>query len=316
MRDHQIYAKVRQLPVGPGKGEIIFGGGVKVVCIFDGGLGNQLFQYAFSYALKQHLRDSTIEAVTSLIEKRSPKRVFYLRCLGLEMPECRIDIQRYFGVLWYRAVCRRIPGLCNFPGIILDSGDWQEDLGRASAIHGNIWNYGYWQHMRVADIARDHLRSQVSNYTPTTPKAMQLSDQLMRQDTIAVHIRRSDYVSNGKASKIHQICTPNYYLAGVERLRSECPELPLLVFSDDIKWCQAELGLRGDISFVDPTIPDIDQFVLLSKCRHFLISNSTFSWWAAYLNQSDDTITIAPRYWFRGVETEETGLYQPRWYYM
>jgi hypothetical protein len=89
-----------------------------------------------------------------------------------------------------------------------------------------------------------------------------------------------------------------------------------LVFSDDIKWCQAELDLRGDVGFVDPAIPDLDQFVLLSRCRHFLISNSTFSWWAAYLNQGDDTITIAPRYWFKGVETRGTGLYQPQWIYM
>lgn len=308
--------KVVQLPVGDAKGNMTFCGGVKVVCIFDGGLGNQLFQYAFSYALKHQLRDSTLEAVTSLVEKRSPKRAFYLRCLGLEIPECRMDIQRYVGVLWYRAVCRRIPGISYFPGMILDSGDWQRDLGRASAIHGHIWLYGYWQHMRVADIARDLLRGQVSSYTPTTPEGVQLSDRLLRQATIAVHIRRSDYVSNHKASKFHQVCTPHYYLAGVEQLRRDYPKLPLLVFSDDIKWCQAELGLRGDVGFVDPAIPDLDQFVLLSRCRHFLISNSTFSWWAAFLNQSDDTITIAPRYWFRGVETRGTGLYQPRWVYM
>jgi hypothetical protein len=63
---------------------------MKVNCIFDGGLGNQLFQYAFAFVLQQQLRGSTLEAVTSLVTKRYPRRDYYLRQLGLEIPECRM----------------------------------------------------------------------------------------------------------------------------------------------------------------------------------------------------------------------------------
>lgn len=289
---------------------------MKINCIFDGGLGNQLFQYAFAFALKHQLRGSTLEAVTSLVTKRYPRRDYYLRQLGLEIPECRMDIQRWMGVFWHRSFRKRVPVISHFPGMIMESGDWQKDLERANAIPGDIWLFGYWQDIQVADMAREHLRHQVSKYTLTTPKSLELAARLSRQTTIAVHVRRGDYVSKPKAHKIHHVCTPQYYLAGVERLRRKWPKLPLLVFSDDIDWCKTELGLRGDVDFVDPAIPDVDQFVLLSRCQHFVVSNSTFSWWAAYLGVHDDNTIVGPRYWFRGVETSRTGLFLPRWHYI
>lgn len=289
---------------------------MKVNCIFDGGLGNQLFQYAFAFALKHQLRGSTIEAVTSLVTKRYPRRDYFLKQLGLEIPECRMDIQKHAGVLLYRAVGKRIPVLGNFSGMVVDSGDWRKDIECAGVIRGDIWLYGYWQDKQVADMARDHLRRQISNYTPTTPESLELAARLSRQTTIAVHVRRGDYVSEPKTHKIHNVCSPQYYLAGVERLRRKWPKLPLLVFSDDIDWCKKELGLRGNVDFVDPAIPDVDQFVILSRCRHLVISNSTFSWWAAYLGVHDDNTIVAPRYWFRGVETSRTGLFLPRWQYI
>jgi len=289
---------------------------MKVNCIFDGGLGNQLFQYAFAFALNHQRRGSTLEAVTSLVTKRYPRRDYYLRQLGLEIPECRMDIQRWMGVIWHRSFRKWVPVISHFPGMIVESGDWQKDLERANAIPGDIWLYGYWQDIQVADMARDHLRHLVSKYTPMTPESLELAARLSRQATIAVHVRRGDYVSEPKAHKVHHVCTPQYYLAGVERLRRKWPKLPLLVFSDDIDWCKTELGLRGDVDFVDPGIPDVDQFVLLSRCKHFVVSNSTFSWWAAYLGLHIDSTIVAPRYWFRGVETSRTGLFLPRWDYI
>ncbi len=275
-----------------------------------------LFQYAFAFALKHQNRGSTLEAVTSLVTKRYPRRDYYLRHLGLEIPECRMDIQRWMGVIWHRSLRKRIPVISHFPGMIVESGDWQKDLERANVIRGDIWLYGYWQNIQVADMARDHLRRQVSNHTPTTPDSLDLAARLSRQATIAVHVRRGDYVSEPKAHRIHNVCSPQYYLAGVERLRRKWPKLPLLVFSDDIDWCKTELGLRGDVDFVDSAIPDVDQFVLLSLCQHFVVSNSTFGWWAAYLGANNDSTIIAPRYWFRGVETSGTGLFLPRWDYI
>ena len=89
---------------------------MKVNCIFDGGLGNQLFQYAFAFALKHQLRGSTLEAVTSLVTKRYPRRDYYLRQLGLEIPECRMDIQRWMGVFWHRSFRKRIPVISTLSG--------------------------------------------------------------------------------------------------------------------------------------------------------------------------------------------------------
>ena len=289
---------------------------MKVNCIFDGGLGNQLFQYAFAFTLKHQLRGRTLEAVTSLVTNRSPRRDYYLRQLGLEIPECRMDIQRRMGVFWHRSFRKRIPVISHFPGMIMESGDLQRDLKRANTIPGDIWLYGYWQNTQVADMVRDHLRRQVSKYAPTTPESLELAARLSRQTAIAVHVRRGDYVSKPKAHKLHHVCTQQYFLDGVEHLRRKWPNLPLLVFSDDIDWCKTALGLRGDVDFVDPAIPDVDQFVLLSRCRHFLISNSTYSWWAAYLGANNDSMIVAPRYWFRGVATSRTGLFLPRWDYI
>lgn len=114
-------------------------------------------------------------------------------------------------------------------------------------------------------------------------------DNLASIDEVAVHVRRGDYV--GFAD--HHPPVDNFYL---ELAMSYFPNKDFMVFSDDLPWCR--LNVRHPRArFVD-TGDDIKDFKLMASCRHQIIANSTYSWWAAWINPNPDKIVIAPKNWF------------------
>ena len=121
-----------------------------------------------------------------------------------------------------------------------------------------------------------------------------------------MHIRRGDYITNPRANKIHNVCTKNYFYNGLEYLCSRLNSPTIFVFSDDIDWVKAEMNLPKSTIYVSELrqisgdrLRASQEIYLMSLCQHNIISNSSFSWWGAYLNQFIDKIVIAPNVWSR-----------------
>ena len=117
------------------------------------------------------------------------------------------------------------------------------------------------------------------------------------------------------ASALHLVCDAAWYQRAWSRLRSIHPSAMAVVFSDDAAWARAHLKLEGEVVYVDndPARPAWMDMAQMSQCDHFIISNSSFSWWAAYLGQKEGSHVVAPASWFKGVATQSLGICPEHW---
>jgi hypothetical protein len=133
--------------------------------------------------------------------------------------------------------------------------------------------------------------------------------EVLDPDCVAINVRRGDYLTQ---SNNHPVVTLEYIHAALKRIPNNGP---VLVVSDDIPWCRENIQLPGKVTFVNYVT--WEALWLLALCKHFVISNSTFSWWGAYLGEKPDSVVVAPSTWFGpGVHSRghfETDIYQPNW---
>jgi hypothetical protein len=133
------------------------------------------------------------------------------------------------------------------------------------------------------------------------------------KNAVSIHIRRGDYVLNTSTNKHHGVCNLDYYEAAVEYIREKIESLTFFIFSDDIAWVKENLKLDNAVFVSSPEIKDYEELILMSKCKHNIIANSSFSWWGAWLNQNPDKIVIAPRQWTTKKTADELDILPKSW---
>lgn len=134
----------------------------------------------------------------------------------------------------------------------------------------------------------------------------QFNDQIKNKfaplegNTCSIHVRRGDYIGN----VFHEVCHLEYYLEAISEIKSRTAIDKFVVFSDDIAWCR-EKFVGDEFVFIEGN-SNIEDLCLMSQCSHNIIPNSSFSWWASWLNNNPNKIVIAPDTWFgdksRGIE--------------
>ena len=133
--------------------------------------------------------------------------------------------------------------------------------------------------------------------------------------SVAIHVRRGDYVTDPVATKRHLICDAQWYEGAWDYIRAKIGGGHAFVFSDDPAWVRKTLKLDGDVTIVENSNgeePWMDM-ARMSLCNHFVISNSSYSWWAAYLSNPRDKTVVAPKYWFNGVLTADIKICPDDW---
>ena len=167
--------------------------------------------------------------------------------------------------------------------------------------------WGYFQSERYfadfAPIIKEELRAKAA---PAGPYAAQITAAAY---PVCVHLRRGDYQKPENA--ILQVCTPDYYARAVAAVRDEHPDAALFVFSDDVDWAREHLDTAGLPAVFLPRGEAVADLAFMQLCRGFVLSNSTYSWWAQYLAPAPDKQTWAPDKWY--AHTKKTALYQDGW---
>ena len=131
--------------------------------------------------------------------------------------------------------------------------------------------------------------------------------------SVSVHIRRGDYVDDLKTNIYHGVCNLDYYKRSIKYLKENFGEINIFVFSDDIAWVKENLAFEN-LQFVSrPDIKDYEELMLMSKCEHNIIANSSFSWWGAWLNENKNKIIIAPKEWFQKFNINEKHIVPKSW---
>ena len=176
----------------------------------------------------------------------------------------------------------------------------------------DILMYGYFQSEAYfadfADAVRTELRPREDGWDDTTAA---LARQIEAAPCpVCVHIRRGDYLRPENAHLL--VCGDAYYARSAAAAAARWPEATLFVFSDDIAWARANLAAAGlPAVFAAGARPAAADLALMARCRHFILSNSTFSWWAQYLSTAADKAVLAPDRWF--ANDKKSALYQPGW---
>lgn len=159
---------------------------------------------------------------------------------------------------------------------------------------------GYYQSEKYFDKYKDVIRRELKVMKEPSEQNRQMIEEITSCNAICVHIRRGDYVSNSKNAAL-VVCDEAYYQNAMKYMKKHVSNPVFYVFSDsndEIEWIKQNYQL-GDynVRYVTLNNPDYEELRLMYHCKHFIIANSTFSWWGAYLSDTKDKIVIAPNVW-------------------
>lgn len=275
------------------------------------GLGNQMFQYATGKATALRLNtDLKLDLSWFDISEKMvrAKRQFELN----NFPNIHIDLANEkkcrqigyiddFGFALLGKLRRRLHScykqLFTKKSYVTDKND------NIELLQTGLDHYldGYWQSEIYFKDFADQITSSFSFPRFQNEKNISLATELLkRDDTIAIHVRRGDYVLSPKDYKVFGgICTIEYYKQAVAVMEKLLRHPSYVVFSDEPQWAAENLNLPQTTIFVDWNNHEnsFRDMQLMTCCKHNIIANSSFSWWGAWLNQNPDKIVIAPARW-------------------
>ncbi|PRD46220.1 alpha-1,2-fucosyltransferase [Sphingobacterium haloxyli] len=263
---------------------------------FLGGLGNQMFQYAFYLTLQNKFKK--VKADLTDFETYPLHNGFELNSIfGIELDTVsKFELNLYLphNRKWIWRKLRRLYRTKH--AYMEETMSFAYDKAIFSDTQ-NRYYWGYWQDVdyvnMVAQELREHFRFPVLNDS----KNKELLRHIRQHTTVALHVRRGDYL-NEVNTHLGSVCDTAYYERAIAYILEKVASPLFVVFSNDIPWCQ-ETFAHIDAVFVDWNT-DRQSYIdmqLMSLCNHNIIANSSFSWWGAWLNSNTDKIVVSPNKW-------------------
>lgn len=126
-----------------------------------------------------------------------------------------------------------------------------------------------------------------------------LYDTICKTNSVCISIRRGDYETNPIAKRTFSICDKAYFEKAIGEIRKRIGNPVFVLFSDDIEWAKHNINIEGTVYYETGKDPVWEKLRLMSACKHFIISNSTFSWWAQWLSTSENKVVVSPEIWYR-----------------
>jgi len=279
-----------------------------IVSRLIGGLGNQMFQYAVARAIALRFDVELKLDISGFADY--PLRRYELDQFPISAKLASIMDLSHFGLRHYQR------------------SDWQHRLRRwitgrdwpvyrepqfnfdplAKQLHPPIYLDGYWQSEQYFIDFADILRREFTPQAPLEPENQDIADLIDSVNAVSLHIRRGDYVGNAHTSQYHGTCTLDYYQAAMDHIAGQVASPHFFVFSDELDWARAHLHCHFPMTFVNANSPErgYRDMQLMSRCRHHIVANSSFSWWGAWLNPKQEKIVVAPKKWFNtGLDTRD-----------
>jgi hypothetical protein len=278
-----------------------------------GGLGNQMFQYALGRKLAvRHKTDLLLDTSRFEFNALYPNdaaRQYSLGCFRL-FPDARAtNVSQYkAGIL--ETAWRRITHKLFKPD------HFAYDTKADHAPDGAFLE-GFWQSEIYFKEIQNIIRDDFTLKNPLSGNARAMLQSIESLSTpVSVHVRRTDYVSNHRSVQLMGYMTDEYYVRASTAMKEKLSGQPQwVVFSDDIAWCKEHMKFLEGALFVDkPDIKDYEEMALMSKCKHHIIANSTYSWWGAWLNPSKEKVVIAPKQWTADTKLDTSLVLPPEWY--
>ena len=287
----------------------------------SGGMGNQMFQYALGRALSLK-HNVPLKLDTTFLDHRIKMPLvlrphFMFRNFDLDVFNIQARIAKPSEIsFWNR------PFLGGKLMLIIDAflrkmaflPGWEKKFSfdeRVLRLGPNTYLEGFWQSEKYFSEIASIIRDDFTLKNPLPENIKNLADKIKNSDSLCIHLRRM----HGGGS-YHAKYDMDYYTRGVEYIKSNNKIDRIYVFSDDIKWCEDNINFDLPTIFVDREYAgkkgEGDLF-LMSQCKNFIIPNSTFSWWGAWLSSNPNKIVITPKHWFTNSHISTKDLIPEDW---
>ncbi|KKS45267.1 hypothetical protein A3J20_03560 [Candidatus Gottesmanbacteria bacterium RIFCSPLOWO2_02_FULL_42_29] len=250
-----------------------------------GGLGNQLFRYATGRSLAQKHKTGLILDVSHY--EKYKLRMFELGCFNIKA-EVRNSTDIFTRIA--RGALKFFPGQKTYR-----EKHYHFDPGFFDLPDG-IYLSGYFQSEKYFSPIAVKLKQELTLKT-ITYTAKKLLKEIDSTDSVSVHVRRGDYVDNPATRKLHGVCSSEYFRKAFDLIGKKVNEPRYYFFSDDISWVKRNMKLKAKSFFVAGNTA-VEDLILMERCKHNIIVNSTYGWWAAWLNKNPQKIVIAPDKWY------------------
>ncbi len=283
-----------------------------VIVQLKGGLGNQLFQYAAALSLAVHHNTTVKVDVGHLGADEAIKtfRNYELQYL-LEPPEIATveELKKVAGSPLVQKLQKLLP---SYKRKVFNEKHFKFDR-HFFAAQPNVYLKGYRQSELYFSSIEDQIRHQFRLQPLLTQKVADWAKQLSQSNSVSVHVRRGDYTL-AAVNNFHGFPGAAYYLKAIAAVTQRVSNPKFYVFSDDPAWVKANLQLPNDAVFMSANVTETayHDFYLMQNCRNNIIANSSFSWWAAWLNPYPAKTIVAPQQWFNNnLDTKD--IIPPGW---
>lgn len=283
-----------------------------------GGLGNQLFQYAAGRRLSI-LHGTVLKLDVSWFAKYALRRYSlgpFRIAAEFATPE---DIASVTGAD-RRGLTRRLHRLRRHLKPYYRQARFSEPRSGPFDPHflktpPNVYLDGYWQSEKYFQGIQDVIREEFSLIVNQDPKSRKVAERIAATESVSIHVRRGDYVSNPNTNRHHGTCEPEYYRRAIQLLMEKVAVPHAFIFSDEPDWAAENLALGCPATAVahNGAERDYEDLRLMGLCKHHIIANSSFSWWGAWLANRSRKTVVAPHKWFSERDRDTTDLIPDDW---
>lgn len=281
-----------------------------IVVKLQGGLGNQMFQYAAglsaTYSLKTNLKID-LSWFDNLNEVVTPR--FY-ELDNFSIKQDFISSNQYYFI--NDPVKKRLLSILKVRLNYYKEPHFEYDKNFMK-ISNNTYLEGYFQTEEYFKNVRAEILKSFSIKNEPSVKNNEIIDLAHKSESVSLHVRRGDYVTNQNASKFHGLMGEEYYKKAISIINKKIKNPKYFIFSDEIDWVKKNFDLPKGSIFVTHNKSGIEDMRIMTECKHNIIANSSFSWWGAWLGKNGDKQVIAPKRWFLDDNVETSDIIPSRW---
>lgn len=280
----------------------------RIKVVLGGGLGNQLFQYATYLYLSKSYPD--IKIGLDMFQYKYDQYHNGIEYHKIFFCDNQDDIRKIECFRKKNKISKKYPSLLHvisnkvlgYKTFYDDSINTPIKLNKVLLKYNKCIFAGFYQNPYFVEEIESFLRARYKKEQNLGLKNENLLANIKNRTSVCLHIRRGDYVNISKYDVFNGLL---YYDNAIKYFNELNSNIIFVVFSNDIDWVKNNLIINNDVIYVDWNNHEdsYKDMILMSKCTHNIIANSSFSWWGAWLNENIDKIVIAPRFWFKGVKS-------------
>jgi hypothetical protein len=263
-----------------------------IIIKLRGGLGNQMFQYATGKSLARKNNTDLKFDLSDYIDNN--ERSYRLNFFNIEESIATEKEINSYKNIWNRLTNKTKPwhkrSVINY-----NSYGFEPDLLK---VGGNAYLDGYWKNKKYFSEFNDLVKKEFTLKKNLSENAKNILNKINETNSISLHVRRGDYLTNKKFNQIYKSLDLHYYLSAIKKINKSVSGPVFFIFTDDRDWVKNLSLPCTPILVSDYKIEDYEELYLMSQCKHNIIANSTFSWWSAWLNSNRNKIIIGPKVWF------------------